>query len=1126
MGNTRGAVRLVAAIALLAFLYFVTGRLGLLLAIPPGYATAIWPASGIALAALLLYGYRLWPGVLIGSFLVNVPTSFDPSAKLTVFWSLLVPASIGVGAALQALVGAFLIKRFIDLDSGLTRARSVLGFLIVGGPLSCLVSASWGLTTLWSTGRIPISNVPFSWMTWWVGDTIGVVVVVPLVFIWLGNPPDAWRRRKIGVALPLALSLVAAIAMFVTASEAEQRRIEAEYEHEAVIIGDSFENILFSYLEVLHSIQNLFAASISVDRWEFRRFVGPTLERIPAIQALSWNPLVSLEQLTTFEEYTRRQGLPDFQVTESDPAGRLVRAARRPTYFVVSFIEPYSGNEAALGFDVYSNPARRTAMDVARDSGEPVATPRIKLVQEQGSQAGVLVFLPLYTSGDIPPDIAARRASLLGYAVGVFRLGDVLTAALDGLSAPNIEARLTDASATAADQQLALLRLDAQGQAEMQTTDDNKVPPDTELSWTANYDFGGRTWSLTLTAMPQYVADRRSWAAWGVLTGGLAFTGLLGAFLLILTGRLILDERRAAELTSVNASLKNEITQRERTERALYAEKERAEVTLHSIGDAVITTDTEGRIDFMNPVAERLLEWTTDEAAGQPLASVFRIINEETRMPAADPVRRCLQEDRVIGLANHTVLLSRSGCEYSIDDSAAPIRGPDGRMIGIVLIFHDVTESRRMAREAAHYASHDSLTELCNRREFDRRVEHAVVGSKLNGTHHSLCYLDLDQFKIVNDVAGHRAGDELLKHIGPLLSPHVRSRDTIARLGGDEFGVLLENCPIDKGVEIAEALVAAVRAFKFIWEHRSYDVGVSIGIVAITSQAQTAEELLTHADVACYAAKDAGRGRVHVYQTDSDGSDPRHREILRAAEMRSALERNRFRIYCQPIFSLSSGEPRPARYELLLRLLDDDDQIVLPGSFIPSAERYGIMQSIDRWVVRTAFRDFEALFSGQRDTMISINLSGNSLNNGDLFTFLGEAFSEYAISPAQVCFEITETAVIRNLTAAGRLISSIRDLGGQFALDDFGVGLSSFAYLKNLPVDYLKIDGSLVRNISVDRNDRAMVEAINQVAQRLGMKTVAEYAETEAAVNVLREIDVDFAQGHALGRATPLPVLL
>jgi len=403
-------------------------------------------------------------------------------------------------------------------------------------------------------------------------------------------------------------------------------------------------------------------------------------------------------------------------------------------------------------------------------------------------------------------------------------------------------------------------------------------------------------------------------------------------------------------------------------------------------------------------------------------------------------------------------------------------------------------------------------------------LERALESSKRYGSKHALCYLDLDQFKIVNDTAGHRAGDELLKRLARLLEAQVRDRDTVARLGGDEFGVRLDNCPIDKAVAIAEKLVAAVRGLDFSWQERNYEIGVSIGVVPIAGEVQSGEELLTHADVACYAAKDLGRNRVHVYEAGTDGSDPRHREILRAADIQRSLENDKFVLHYQPIFELKNGSSsRPWRYELLVRMLDPDGELVHPVDFIPAAERYGLMHRIDRWVVETAFRKFSRLFPGEPEARISINLSGNSINDPEFLKFLETQFKKFKITPGRVCFEITETAAIRNLDAARELMSRIKAIGGQFALDDFGSGLSSFAYLKSLPVDYLKIDGSFVRNIETDLSDRAMVEAVHSVAETLKLRTVAEYVESERCADVLKQIGIDYGQGFALGRPRGLP---
>jgi len=568
-----------------------------------------------------------------------------------------------------------------------------------------------------------------------------------------------------------------------------------------------------------------------------------------------------------------------------------------------------------------------------------------------------------------------------------------------------------------------------------------------------------------------------------------------------------------------------DITERKRVEEALFEAKERAQVTLHSIGDAVITTDGHAVVDYLNPVAEALTEWTTAEAQGRPLSEVFRIVNEHTRQPAPDPVERCLREGRIVGLANHSVLLGRGDQEYHIDDSAAPIRGRDGQVLGAVLVFHDVTENRQLTRQLEYDATHDALTGLINRPEFERRLERALASARQYGARHALCYLDLDQFKIVNDTAGHTAGDELLRQINTILGGMFRDRDTLARIGGDEFGLLLDNCPLDRAQLIAQTVVGTIRDHRFHWLGRTYQIGASIGLVPITAEVQDTAQLLTQADVACYIAKELGRNRVHLYQREDTETVQRHGEILGAAGLRDALEKGRFRLHYQPIVPLNAPERRPVRYEALLRVVykggpDQNSELVLPAAFIPAAERYGLMGAIDRWVIQAAFRDY-ATAIGRTGALISINLSGNSLSDETLLAFIEAQFGEHAFPPDRVCFEITETAAIQNLRRATDLMTALKRRGSQFALDDFGSGLSSFRYLKTLPVDYLKIDGSFVKDMIQNTHDDALVAAINQMSHAMGVQTIAEYAENQAIVERLRELGVDYAQGFFFGHAAP-----
>lgn len=572
-----------------------------------------------------------------------------------------------------------------------------------------------------------------------------------------------------------------------------------------------------------------------------------------------------------------------------------------------------------------------------------------------------------------------------------------------------------------------------------------------------------------------------------------------------------------------------DITERKLAEETLFQEKERAQVTLQSIGDAVITTDAEARVDYMNPVAEQLTGWSLAEAKGLPLLSVFHAVHEGTRDVQECPATLALREQRIAGLASNTVLIRRDGEEFSIEDSTAPIRDRQGAVIGAVVVFHDVSNARVMANQLAYQARHDPLTGLFNRSEFEVSVQQALERARDGHRQHAVCYIDLDQFKVVNDTCGHMAGDELLKQLAGRLQERVRSNDILARLGGDEFGVLLDGCPLDKAWEIADDLRATAKKFRFAWQGKTFDVGVSIGLVPLNGESVSLAEVLSAADSACYVAKDEGRNRVHVYQAD-DRALARHRgEMQWVSQIHQALEEDRLCLYYQTMQPLDSKAASERHIEVLLRMQGLDGQLVLPMAFIPAAERFNLMTTLDRWVIRTTF-DFlshqPGNGGGSRLITCAINLSGQSLCEDTFLDFVVEQLQRVDIQPAQICFEITETAAVTHLSRAMRFISTLKGMGCRFALDDFGSGLSSFGYLKNLPVDYLKIDGAFVKDMVADVIDRAMVESINNIGHVMRMQTIAEWVEGEAALALAREIGIDFAQGYAVSTPQPLQDLL
>ena len=559
-----------------------------------------------------------------------------------------------------------------------------------------------------------------------------------------------------------------------------------------------------------------------------------------------------------------------------------------------------------------------------------------------------------------------------------------------------------------------------------------------------------------------------------------------------------------------------DITERKLYEEALFRQKESAQITLQSIGDGVITTDAKGTVEYINPVAEDLTGWKLDDASGRAIDEIFRGFHEETCEPLENPLAVSIRRDRAIKSVRPTLLIRRDGNELYIESTASPIRDGKGVVTGGVLVFHDVSESRELNRRLSYHASHDILTGLVNRREFESRLERALKSAKARETAYALLYLDLDQFKIVNDSCGHSAGDTLLHQLGNLLKAKIRWRDTLARLGGDEFGVLLESCNLDEAMQTAEQLRAAIGEYKFMWDDRTFRLGVSIGVVPITADNEDVAALLSAADSACAAAKEAGRNRIHSFQENDIDLMRRRREMQWAARINNALEENRFELFRQTIMPLQTDE-EGAHYEILLRMRDENGGVISPGLFIGAAERYNLTPAIDRWVIRQALRWLVSEADERERLMLcSINLSGQSLGDEKFLPFVIDQFRMSGLDATKICFEITEHAAVASYSQAVRFINALKELGCKFALDDFGEGMSSFGYLKHLPVDFLKIEGGFVKEMLHDPIDREMVRSINEIGHLTGKQTIAEFAENEEIITMLRGIGVDYAQGYGV----------
>jgi diguanylate cyclase (GGDEF)-like protein/PAS domain S-box-containing protein len=547
------------------------------------------------------------------------------------------------------------------------------------------------------------------------------------------------------------------------------------------------------------------------------------------------------------------------------------------------------------------------------------------------------------------------------------------------------------------------------------------------------------------------------------------------------------------------------------------------QLALASLAEAIIATDERGRISFMNPAAERLTGCESAQAAGKLLEEIVSLVDESDRRLLADPVHQTLSSGVPVSLGRRALLLSRgNGGERSIELSASPVHNEAKELVGAVLLLHDVTELRGLARQMSYQATHDALTGLVNRREFERRLEEAIDGGHRGDGQHVLCYLDLDRFKLVNDTSGHLAGDSMLREVAKLLRDAVRDSDTVARLGGDEFGMLLIGCPLEKARQIADDVCRSVGDYRFVWKDRIFNIGVSIGLVEISRESGTLEELLAAADTACYVAKKQGSGRVAVYSARDEALARHSGEIQWLQRLQGALKENRFQLYHQIIVPTHGGNGGPA-LEVLIRLRDENGQELPPAEFMRAAERYRLMGLVDRWVVQNTLA---ALGRGALplppERSVAINISGQTLGDLQFLEFVVECLDSTGVAPAQVCFEITENAVVANLEHARRFVGVLHGLGCQFALDDFGSGVGSFSNLKNLPLDYLKIDGSFIRNLGRDTVNQAMVTAMIKLARTLNFKVIAEQVEDAAAMEAARRMGVDYLQGYAIGRPQPM----
>ena len=771
------------------------------------------------------------------------------------------------------------------------------------------------------------------------------------------------------------------------------------------------------------------------------------------------------------------QRLPGLQAMAYAERSIDATGARYPT----TLIEPKTGNERLIGLDVTLQPSNFAALLASRDSDAPVLSAPFRLIQQTTPDQladGITLRLPVYTPGSPPLTTAERRERIRGSLAISFRVGALVQSALSEQLGDRLHIRLSDVTGTPR------LLFDSQPD----------VPFAASEGVQRTLRYGGREWLLELSMPLQAVVSVRFLHS--VLWPGL----LASALFALLVWSLITSRRRALEL-----GWRMSRRYRESEERFRALNELLPALVLLARGD-------DGRISYANQAARLRLGGSVVDC---DLASVFDDPAFVDQIGIADTA--------TTGVTAEALLKARDGDLFWASVSIARVEvGGHGMLL---MVASDISKQRQLTDLLGYQASHDALTELYNRREFERRLEHALASIAAGGAPSALLYIDLDQFKLINDTSGHIAGDQLLTHLAAIMREQLREHDVLARLGGDEFGVLVTGAhDLQAACRVAERLRTSIDGYVFMWEQSSYTISASIGGVMLDSAEVTLTELLASADTACYMAKEKGRNRVHFYSAQDDETALRHGEMEWANRLRWAVDESRLLLKYQEVVPLTTIAGAGPHIELLLRFRAEDGQLVVPGAFLPAAERYGLMPMIDRWVIQTALSNFDRLHpSGAALTLATINLSGASIEDPSLADLILQLLQRYRVDPSRVCFEITETVAVRNLTHVCRFMTRLREVGCKFALDDFGAGMSSFGYLKNLPVDIIKIDGSFIRDLLDDPMSLAIVRAVTDIGHGRGLLVVAEWVSSEALMEVLVEIGVDYAQGFSLHRPELVP---
>ncbi len=1034
------------------------------LAIPPGYASPVFPAAGLALATVLVGGYRMLPGVWLGSCALNFLHSWHGSPPdLT---AAAAAALIGLGATAQAAAGAWLVlRRQGERWRAMEHEQDAFVFMLWGGLVAGILSASVSVGSLVALGVIAPAEAGFTWWNWYTGDVLGVTIFAPLSLCFLLNE-TLWRQRRRRVVGPMLLTLAIAGAVFYAASRSEADAEARQLAEDGQKLADRISDHLIRHREVLASIRNFVVATPDFTFRQFEHFTRYALRENPDLSALSFNDLVNKAQRGAYEAFAGRLSpLPGFRITERNAQGQLVPAAPAQQHVAVRFIVPLQTNVPAVGYDIFSEPVRRQAILRAIERGTMSISAPVWLVQDQRRRIGFLELYPVYS--DTKTVDSQRLVSPLGFAVGVLKIDELIAIALKGEIPAGIEMQLRDVDAPEAS---ALLYRSDMSALQAVPFDPNRV------AWSTRIQVADRQWELALSPSSLYTQQRRGWFAWGVGVIGLLFASLLQVLMLGMTGRTAVMQRKNDEL---------------RASEHRYLQ-----------------------LFYENPLAAWLYDMTSER---------FLLVNDRAVAQYGWP------RDAWQTLRRSDVVLGDKGP----NDGERQHRCSDGGLIDVRVhsspaafgdinarleVIEDITQTKQIQARVDFLAFHDALTRLPNRVLGMDRLKQAVVAGLRHQRRFAVLYMDLDKFKYVNDTHGHTVGDALLQAVAQRLTHLLRAEDLLCRLSGDEFMIVLQDVGEQEDVVSVCEKVLTHLARPFDLEGVRLHTSFSIGIAIYPQDGPDAETLMRNADTAMYEAKLDGRNTYRFFDQQMNAAMLRYVQTRDA--LRLALERQEFELHYQPQIELRSG--KVVAVEALVRWNRPGHGLVAPCDFIPAAEESGLIVPLGRWVLNEACRQASTWRDGGwSNVVVAVNLSGAQFRHGHLEEHIFSALHDAGLEPACLELELTESILLLNVDTVMSSLRRLKSRGLRLSIDDFGTGYSSLSYLKRFRVDKLKIDQSFVRDILQDDEDRAIVQAVVQMARSLNLRTIAEGVEDVERAHMLEELGCDEGQGYLF--AMPLP---